>query len=101
VADLHPTKTRLELLRAVQRGQVFRYDYGFGYEPSFWEPTRGGKGLKVRDRIESMRIAGWVRFPGFPGEGPRVCRWELTPAGKAVLERHPEFRPKEEQEQQR
>jgi hypothetical protein len=48
-----------------------------------------------------MRIAGWVRFPGFPGEGPRVCRWELTPAGKAVLERHPEFRPKEEQEQQR
>jgi hypothetical protein len=40
VADLHPTKTRLELLRAVKRGQVFRYDYGFGYEPSFWEQTR-------------------------------------------------------------
>jgi hypothetical protein len=86
VADLHPTKTRLELLRAVAKGQVYRYDYSQGYEPSFWEQAKGGKGLMVSDRINSMRIAGWVRFPGFPGEGPRVCRWELTPAGKKVLD---------------
>jgi hypothetical protein len=102
VADLHPTKTRLALLRGRPapgghrlRGlrRLRRLLLGRrGQGPQGHPPDGGTDPYRGLGREGVHRVGG----QSFPTHSMR-----LTPGWRAVLERHPEFRPKEEQEQQR
>jgi hypothetical protein len=117
VADLHPTKTRLALLRGVRRREVTGYADYAGHVDYYWDGE--GKGRKVTGRMEELIVS--PAGSGSPGSLAKVTRagWvmkrsiavgdqsfpthsmRLTAVGAAVLEGAGEHRPKEEQEQQR
>lgn len=79
MADLHPTKTRLALLAAIQAGEVTGYPhYETGYVDYFW-------GITVTARVNEMIRAGWVTPPP-GGERRPDFKPELTEAGRKVLE---------------
>lgn len=73
MSDLYPTPTRLDLLRQVDAGHVFKDSIGDSYISA---------GAKVNARIRELLLAGWVVL------GARVrglLYWEPTPVGRAVL----------------
>jgi len=82
-ADLFPTKTRVLLLLLVSRSEVVEYAWD-GERPSFWLKGREGRGLMVTNRMGELRQAGWVQLPAESGH--HVLTWELTEAGRKVLE---------------
>jgi hypothetical protein len=74
VSDLYPTKTRRDLLGAVDRGQVYLTEKG--------QIMRRGDDYFPRTCTAAMRElvpAGWVRL------GPGSV-YELTDTGRAVLD---------------
>jgi hypothetical protein len=75
MSDLHPTKTRLALLRAVAAGKAH-----VETSPPY-DSYAAGMG-KVTARCEQMYRAGWIE-QGEPGTFVRNYR--LTDAGRAVL----------------
>lgn len=77
MSDLHPTPTRLALLRAVAAGEV--------HEDTFRAPYKSHHGRdNVTARIDDLYRAGWISF-GEPAARWRRA-WQLTDAGRAVLE---------------
>lgn len=87
MADLYPTKTRLELLRGVERLEVAGYP-PYGHHGDEYYQDGEGRGRKVTTRIEELMKADWVRkgtrvHNGVPFSAFRV---ELTDAGRKVLE---------------
>jgi hypothetical protein len=92
VADLHPTKTRLALLRGVRRREVTGYADYAGHVDYYWDGA--GKGRKVTRRMEELIRAGWVAKGSITvgGQSFPTHSMRLSPAGAQVLE---------EQEQQR
>ncbi len=79
---LHPTKTRLALLRAVAAGEVHWYRSGMHGE-SFWKAGLGGRGLMVTSRMREFNRAGWVQVPD---TDLHAVAWELTDLGRQVLQ---------------
>lgn len=80
---LHPTKTRLGLLKAVAQDDVFRW---FKDGEDYQSLTAKGPDLKVTSRIAELEQAGWVEL-GRPGDV--VGRpWRTTTDGYAVLAEH-------------
>lgn len=82
--DLHPTPTRLALLRAVDAADVIE---------GLTEDTDGDTWLlaqppyehrRVTSRVDEALLADWVRL------GPDGVTWRLTDSGRAVLDAHPE-----------
>lgn len=72
--SLHPTKTRLALLQAVADHDVWKIADG--------ESVQLGAGfdsVRVTAAIAEQERAGWVTLHD-------VGRWELTAAGRAVLD---------------
>jgi hypothetical protein len=78
MADLYPTKTRLKLLRGVQRNEVTYYTNS---RDSFWDGE--GKGRKVTGQVTELWRAEWVRIEPTAIE---TTPWVLTEAGRKVLE---------------
>lgn len=78
MSDLYPTKTRLALLRDVADGRVKRR---FGVDIDTWTDRT------VTFRMEELERAGWVELGEFVG---RSQQWQITPAGRAVLDAHGE-----------
>lgn len=80
---LYPTPTRLALLRAVEAGEVTRW----------WslrmEPNDRWNGLRVNKRMAELQRAGWATYPPMRLGGEQLP-WQLTAAGRAVLDKHPE-----------
>lgn len=90
MSGLRPTKTRLELLRAVADGRVWQH-YPLLPEPVFSDVDCGlgvsPRWVKVTRAVHHLKTAGWIALGA--GEGswshePR--RWHLTDAGRAVLD---------------
>lgn len=80
--SLHPTPTRLELLDAVRRGDVFE-GLTEQFEGHTWDTTDaeyGHEAVKVDARIRELEQAGWVALPDDP---PVV--WQLTELGEQIL----------------
>jgi hypothetical protein len=67
--DLHPTKTRLALLRQVADGEVYQDVLGITYHSG---------GVQVTARIREMEQAGWVELDG--------RYWGPTSLGQRVLD---------------
>jgi hypothetical protein len=90
MADLKPTKARLELLQAIDNGAVTRV-YPILPSPDYTEwdhgPGAGGKRYqKVTARVDELRQAGWVRVGDRIYDlykSPRL--YEVTDKGRAVL----------------
>jgi hypothetical protein len=78
MADLHPTPTRLKLLRAVRAGDVLE---GINDEHTYLL-QHPDPALKVCARIKEADAAGWVELP----EDGAPLYWRLTEAGRKVLE---------------
>jgi hypothetical protein len=77
MSGLHPTKTRLDLLRAVADFLVFRTPYR---DAQF----TGAHGFKtVTARITELERAGRVHLPDPNAD---TSLWRLTDAGRAVLD---------------
>lgn len=82
MTGLYPTRTRLDLLRAVDAQQVVDGDVSGDPDaqgehwvcPEFEDPVR------VTARIAELARAGWVELP----DGHAI--WRLTDAGRAVLD---------------
>jgi hypothetical protein len=68
--DLHPTPSRLALLRDVGNGDVWSTS-GAAYNGA------SGRTRRVNEAIQAMRRAGWVEAV--------YGTWKLTEAGRAVL----------------
>jgi hypothetical protein len=81
--SLHPTKTRLRVLRAVAEDRVTESTW-FPYPSYMQDPDPDGRSRTVTDICRSMRIAGWVELA--PRGHSRSRSWMLTDAGRAVLE---------------
>jgi len=84
VADLKITKSRLDLLRAVGRGEV-AYRSPIRRPAYYWRQSEDFAGrvtaaMRTLDRLELTRVpaAGW-------GEGRFLCVVQLTDAGREVL----------------
>lgn len=77
MSELHPTPTRLALLRDVAHWHVYRRR-GVDYD-SATDRT-------VTARMAELERAGWVELGG-ERELDRLL-WRLTPAGRAVLDTH-------------
>ena len=90
MAELYPTKTRLALLRAVQRGEVTRYRPSAGPQYDCWCPNEGVARV-VTSRMDQLLRAGWVKH-GWPLHASIYAPipWLLTGAGKQILAEHPE-----------
>lgn len=74
---LHPTPTRIALLRDVARRYVYQHPCGSSH-------IAGGR--QVTARIAEMAAAGWVRIdPDTYISDYEVRYWHLTDAGRAVL----------------
>lgn len=78
MGDLYPTKTRLSLLDAIDKGKVFGYPH---YDSVFVEYRWGGR--LVNARIDEVMRAGWAQKGAV---APGSFRVELTEAGRKVLE---------------
>lgn len=72
---LHPTRTRLDLLRAIDGGTVTLRQSG-----AVIRAMRKGGHHRVDGSVREMRRAGWVRL------GDDGGTYELTGAGRAVLD---------------
>lgn len=84
VADLYPTKTRLDLLREVLADNVIDGDISLnplhhGHHVLV-DPTVGRPHRRVCARIRELESAGWVELP----DGTGI--WQMTAAGYAVLD---------------
>lgn len=80
MAELKPTPARLDLLRAVEAGQV-AYSTASGND---FDRSRRPERM-VNDRVRAMSDAGWIRLR-HEDEDTRWSRfWELTDTGRAVL----------------
>lgn len=77
MSTIHPTKTRLTMLRAVDAGQVW-WCYEDGQ--SYWDTADWQR--KVTSRMDELDRAGWVM------EEQAGSRWLLTAAGRDVLAEH-------------
>lgn len=92
MAELYPTKTRLALLRAVQRGEVTRKRTWTRTMPDYdwWIPSDGAARV-VTSRMDQLRRAGWVKH-GWPLHASMYAPipWMLTGAGEQILAEHPE-----------
>lgn len=66
--DLHPTKTRLALLREVAGGDVWQDSDGESFI---------GAGPRVTARMRELESAGWVRL--------LITNWVVTTEGYTVL----------------
>ncbi len=81
MSELYPTKTRLDLLRTVNAGDVMEGltedTQGHTWLTSYTDPAR-----KVCARIAEAEAAGWVEL-----NEPNPV-WALTDAGRAVLDAH-------------
>ena len=88
MSDLTPTPTRLALLREVSRKNVYR-EYVNGQATHDLEYTSRNKRCA---RIGEAKRARWVELGPTSysiGERGRLIRyWELTDAGRAVLDTH-------------
>lgn len=71
MSELHPTPSRLALLRDVEAGHVWS-TAGAAYNGA------SGQTRRVNDTIRSMRYAGWVE--------EHCGVWCLTNKGREVLE---------------
>lgn len=83
MAELYPTKARLALLQAIDDGAVrhhIPFRYGHFYDE--WGHR------KVTARVNELYHAGWVRLADREPDVRWSRRWELTDAGRAVLEAH-------------
>lgn len=76
MSDLHPTKTRLAMLRAVD-SDTDRVWWCYEDGQSYWDAADGQR--KVTSRMDELDRAGWVVTE------PAGSRWLLTDAGRAVL----------------
>jgi hypothetical protein len=76
--DLYPTPSRLALLREVFGQRVFQDRLGDNY-------VSGER--KCNAAITEMRAADWVRLVDLSGDG--ILMWEITDAGRDVLDAHP------------
>lgn len=76
MSGLHPTPTRLQLLRDVRAGLVFQDRAQISH-------ISGGP--RVDNRITEMRQAGWVELV-VDVSGIGMPMWQLTTAGLAVLD---------------
>lgn len=73
---LFPTKTRLELLRAIHAGDVVDGPDDRGGIHTWWiDPPYAPR--KVNARTDEIRAAGWAESEG--------CVWVLTERGHAIL----------------
>lgn len=84
MSDLYPTKSRLDLLRAVGNRRVIAANATIRRVVGDLTPTRPGSGVSTINRrcdaaIREMEHAGWVRL------GADGTYYELTPDGAAVL----------------
>lgn len=82
--ELHPTKTRIQLLRDIANGQVLT---DITAEPEdgdvIWlfpdAPTTWQNRTRVTARVQELERAGWVE------QQPNGMDWDLTDAGRKVL----------------
>mgnify|MGYP002624149274 CR=1 FL=1 len=74
MADLYPTPTRLALLRDVDAGRVADDTRGDAWL------TVGRSVARVTARVAALAAAGWIERPD------QGAVWQLTPAGRAVLD---------------
>ncbi len=78
----HPTKTRVQLLRDVAAGEVWRYRDEQDY---LSEPHR-----RVTARMAELQAAGWIELVELRSriaQELRYRQWRLTDAGRKVLGR--------------
>lgn len=88
MAELHPTPTRLNLLRDIADGLVVVYPGEAAFVvPSlseFYDPFNDRR-RKVTGRVNELVNAGWVELRVFSSDlSPDL--WVLTEAGRKVLE---------------
>lgn len=84
---LYPTKTRLNLLRAVAAGEVMHYrNWGHDPDQDKWR-VPGERHRVVTTRMEELRRAGWVEL------GNRTVPslyapslWSITDLGREILD---------------
>lgn len=74
--DLYPTRTRLRLLRAIADGDVWRGTDGRDSDDF---------GGNVTARTAELNAHGWV-VPGYLYDDQGRRQWQLTDAGRAVLD---------------
>lgn len=77
MAGLYPTPTRLDLLRAVLAGRVWKQagrTYLDGYR-------------NVTAVVAEEAAAGWVGLADLDPAVPHKRRWDITSTGRAVLAR--------------
>lgn len=92
MGELYPTPTRLALLRDVDDGRVSRSIWSSGQSDA-----SSRTGCRVTAAIEEMSAAGWVVLNPqrwqtadvVTGHGYELQYWQLTDAGRAVLDAHP------------
>lgn len=89
MSDLHPTPTRLALLRDVAGGSVRRE---YNTEPQTEHDYNTWAGRRVCARVAEAKAAGWVELDGTKFStgvhGFLVSYWRLTEAGRSVLDAH-------------
>lgn len=82
-ADLYPTKSRLALLEAIAQGHVYDLHDDERDTITTFDTTGAEDGIparRVTARVDEMVRAGWVCI------GRDDVTWELTDAGRAVLD---------------
>lgn len=83
MGDLHPTKTRMALLAAVDQDDVIEGFTEVTQGKTYWIPDAVLPVTVVTARIREAERAGWVRLVDPPG-----VHWVLTGLGEEVLDQH-------------
>ena len=85
MSDLFPTKTRLALLCDVEAGEVWQKGNGESVVTLIEEFGVSDFLYRCTAAIAEQEQAGWVRLVELKYGAKR---WELTDAGRAVLDTH-------------
>lgn len=84
MTTLHPTPTRLALLAEVDNGKV----WGGGISGEDFIRESDFQSRRVTARVNAMVAAGWLKLEPAAFGDYRPRRWQLTGAGRAILDQH-------------
>lgn len=84
MSGLRPTKTRLELLRAVAKRKVWHTHGGAADLFAWWQVDGEFGGVTVTARCDEQVRAGWIALE--PAASDYRHYYRITDAGRAVLD---------------